>query len=251
MTGENSPLIAMVALHGAVLPDAEQLAAAFAESSEATLENVEAKESTITCDLNGAVAFVSLMPAPIPWPELEGPCATAWWWPEAGENLKDHTDHLIVALMGSEADPATRHVWLSQLVSVVAELTPAAGIYWGAGTVVHEPGDFAEQVAELTPKLLAPQLWIDMRMERCPDGALRYFTTGMQSFGLPEVEIEHTHREPEEVMQFCYGIINYMITGNIAIGDGETVGRTEQEKIPVTHGPSMFEREGDVIKLGF
>ena len=28
------------------------------------------------------------MPAPIPWSNLEGPCATAWWWPDATEKMK-------------------------------------------------------------------------------------------------------------------------------------------------------------------
>ena len=34
--------------------------------------------------LGGNTAAVALMPAPIPWSNLEGPCETAWWWPEAG-----------------------------------------------------------------------------------------------------------------------------------------------------------------------
>ena len=40
---------------------------------------------------------VSLMPAPIPWPELEGPCATAWWWPQATERMRAHIRERIAA----------------------------------------------------------------------------------------------------------------------------------------------------------
>ena len=38
----------------------------------------------------------------------------------------------------------------------------AAGIYWGNGTLVHEPQAFRAQADGLTVEHLVPQLWIDM-----------------------------------------------------------------------------------------
>src|SRR5690348_15763012 len=40
-------------------------------------------DGKLVINAHGGFLAVSLMRAPIPWSELEGPCATAWWWPEA------------------------------------------------------------------------------------------------------------------------------------------------------------------------
>src|SRR5262245_18758106 len=87
----------------------------------------------------GGMAFASLMPAPIPWGDLEGPCQTARWWPEAEEVLRKHTHHFIVSLMGGPDSPIERHVWLTKFVAAVMELSDSAGVYWGSGTLVHKP----------------------------------------------------------------------------------------------------------------
>jgi hypothetical protein len=193
---------------------------------------------------------ISLMPVPIPWSELEGPCATAWWWPEATERMREHESHVIVALMGRAASPVERHILLTHLVSAVAATASAAGIYWGGGTVVHEPIAFQEQSAELTPDNLAPHLWVDMRLEPNEDVSFRYFTTGMESFGCLEIEIDRSRRQPEEILDFGYDIVNYVLMRGAPINDGETFGRSANEKIKVRHKSSMWKRR-TVMKLAF
>jgi len=64
-----------------------------------------------------------LMPAPIPWSALEGPCATAWWWPEATEKMKHHHSHIILALAGESGNLVQRHVTLTHFTAAVAPET--------------------------------------------------------------------------------------------------------------------------------
>jgi hypothetical protein len=248
----SNTLIAMVALNSPRLPEPSRILATLQERCPdcPVPGDMTQKEGTLIFHLDDLMAAATLIPAPIPWSDLEGPCATAWWWPEATEQMSAHKDHVIVALMGASGSPVERHILLTQLVAAIAANADAAGIYWGAGTVVHEPIAFQEQSAELSPDNLAPHLWVDMRLEQNEDGSLRYFTTGMESFGCLEIEIDRSRRQPQEILDFCYGIVSYVLTSGATIRDGETIGRSAKEKIKVYHKPSMWGR-GTAMKLEF
>jgi hypothetical protein len=249
--GSNTP-VAMVALNSPRLPESARILASLRERCPdcPPPSDLTQKDNNLVFHMGDSMAAVSLIPAPIPWSDLEGPCATAWWWPEATERMKAHNSHVIVALMGGSGSPVERHILLSHLVSAVAANADAAGIYWGAGTIVHDPTAFQEQSAELSPDNMAPHLWVDMRLEQNGDGSFRYFTTGMESFGCLEIEIDRSRRPPQEILDFCYGIVSYVLTRGATIGDGETVGRSAEEKIKVRHKPSMWDR-GTAMKLEF
>ncbi len=94
-----------------------------------------------------------------------------------------------------------------------------------------------------------PQLWVDMRVEDNGDGTNRFFTTGMHAFSQLELEIDRTPLDAESLLDVCYPTIDYILTSGVRIRHGETVGRSAEEKIKVTHGPSMFELRDKVMKL--
>jgi hypothetical protein len=253
MPTEPGPLLAMVALSSERLPAVDTLRDAFAarqpewEEATATGEN-----GVLFFALDGEEtrAFVALMPMPIPWDDLEGPCATAWWWDEATEAMQSHTHHVVVSLLGGEGDPVERHLVLTDLVATVTELTDAVGVYWGSGTVVHEPAAFRDAAADLTPDEVIPMLWIDLRIEPLDAGGYRFFTTGLAAFDQLEIEIDRFETDPDDLYEFLVSIVHYVLTSGNTIADGETIGRDADERIAATHEPSMFDRAGPVLKLG-
>lgn len=249
---DSNTIVAMVALNAPCLPEPSRILATLQERAPdcPIPTEVTRKDDTLVFHLGDSIVAVSLMPAAIPWSDLEGPCATAWWWPEATQSMTLHNSHVIVALMSGSGSPVERHILLTRIVSAVAANADAAGIYWGAGTLVHDPAVFQEQSADLSPDRLAPQLWIDMRLEQNDDGSFRYFTTGMESLGCLEIEIDQSRRPPQEILDFCYDIVSYVLTRGATLNDGETVGRSAKEKIKVRHKPSMWKR-GKVMKLVF
>src|SRR6186713_167825 len=48
-----------------------------------SLGKAEKKDITLAFSVGEASVILGLMPAPIPWSDLQGPCATSWLWPEA------------------------------------------------------------------------------------------------------------------------------------------------------------------------
>lgn len=247
----NRILLAMVALNTPSMPPT----AALLESLRAIpgiaidLASVETKGSTIVFGLGKDHAAVALTPTPIRWSDLEGPCATAWWWPEATEKMQNHTSHILVVLAGDTGNLIQRHVTLTHLTATIASHTDAAGIYWGGGTLVHDPQVFTEQAQDLSPDDLPLPMWIDFRVESNDDGSYRLFTTGMKAFNQLEIEIPHSQKSPAEVFDFACSIADYIVTRNPNIEDGHAVGRSETEKVRATHAPSMWDSKITVLQL--
>jgi hypothetical protein len=153
-------------------------------------------------------------------------------------------------MMGGPGTPLERHVWLTKFIGAVTELSDAAGIYWGNGTVVHHPDMFCERAESLTADNPFPLLWIDMRLWQEAQ-SIRFATTGLFAFGLPEVEVDRAACTPDELFAFCGSVVSYVLERGSAIPDGDTIGRSVTEKVKVRHSASMWDRKGDVMKLVF
>ena len=246
-------LLSMVALNTPALPRRQEMLDTLAALSGTTVapEAVEAQESRLAFPWGGNTAAVALLPAPIPWSNLEGPCETAWWWPEAGERMREHNSHLLVALAGESGDAVRRAMALTYLTAAVAAHADAAGIYWGGGAMVHDPPVFLEEARQASPENVPLILWIDFRIEANEDGTLRLFTTGMEAFDKLEIEIPRCRQEPAELFNFACSIAEYILLRGAEIRDGHTVGRCEEEKVPATHAPSMWNNRMTVLRLDF
>src|SRR5690348_15960692 len=80
----SGPVIAFVTLPKRVPLNAEAVLAALRKT-----HGVDTGERTAGGDGDsaavelpgGGILGLGMMPAPIPWTDLEGPCATAWHWP--------------------------------------------------------------------------------------------------------------------------------------------------------------------------
>ncbi|MCA9104583.1 MAG: DUF4261 domain-containing protein [Planctomycetales bacterium] len=250
---EGGPLIGIVAFRDVNIIDPVELVHDFARhvGDINVGTDIEGEEGTISFTLNGNATFLSVQSMPIPWSELEGPCETAWWWPQAAKELSRHQAMVLIALNGQLGTVSERHIQLTRLVAHVSALQGAIGIFWSAAGLVHEPSQFQEIAAGLSPQELEPQLWVDMRVEKNEDGSYRFFTDGLTAFNQPEIEIDYTKRDPDHVYQTCYSVIRQAITSGHQLQQGETIELAPDTIIQVKHAPSMWERDGPVVKLEF
>ncbi len=246
-------MLSMAALDTPSLPALPEMLETLASLSGTKVNDgtLVAKEGSLAFSFGGERAGVTLMPAPIPWSNLEGPCATAWWWPEAGERMQGHNSHLLVALGGEESDPLRRSLALTHLTAAVAAHVDAVGIYWGGGRLVHDARIFQEEARGASPKHLPLHLWIDFRIEANDDGTLRLFTTGMKALERLEIEIPRSRHTAKELFDFAYSISDYLLSRGAEIRDGHTVGRSEEEKVPAAHAPSMWDDQMTVLRLEY
>lgn len=243
-------MLAMVCLSKPVLPQVHALQKALAALGEGpVLEKHEVKDSTLSFEFDGAMGFVSLMPAPIPWEDLEGPCSTAWFWPEATQTLREHRAHLIVALMRHEGDAIDRHLQLTRLVAAAANASNGLGIYWGGAPLVQPRESFAEVAAEAARDNLPLELWVEQRLFSTKEDTISVFTAGMDKLEAMEIEVRETTMEATDAMELVYGIAQYLVLNGNVIKDGDTVGQSDEQRITARHTASDWERPGKVLLL--
>jgi hypothetical protein len=257
-TSMNHPLrwLALVALEEARLPGFEDVAAWYEEHFPAPLKRCSpvlssATENLLALTIGDFTAAVSLVPRPIPWSQLEGPAATAWYWPEASATLRHHAAHLLVALVDEGGRAIEKAMTLTRLVTAVAAASPSVAAFWGPGRLVHSPEAFVEQAVQMSEGNLPLFLWIDFRMEESASGGVRLFTTGLEALGGTELEVRDYGGEAQELLNYAYNIAHYQLDQRKVIRDGDTIGLTEEVQVTAHRGQSMLGGEMEVLQLEF
>lgn len=118
----------------------------------------------------------------------------------------------------------------------------AVGVYWGEGTLVHEPNEFIRQSRSISANDIPGTLWLDVRVEENPDGSFRCFTTGMAPLGFLEIEVQKSDLPPDELIGFVGDTACYIVNNRLHIPEGNTMGRSASEQYKVLHSASMFDR---------
>lgn len=212
---------------------------------------VSSNKGILTFKLDDQLAAVALMPDPLPWSDLEGPCATAWYWPKAAEAMKAHKAHLIVTLSGGRRTVIDRCLLLTALTASVTAVSNAAGIYWGSGTVLQSPAAFLEVASEMKQESLPLRLWIDFRLVRERPGVHSVFTTGMEAFGHMDLEVPKSRQKPEAILDLAFNAAHYLLDNGPVLKDGHTFGTSADQKIKVRHVPSRWGHAGKILSLNF
>jgi hypothetical protein len=180
--------------------------------------------------------FVAYMPAPIP--EGEADSAARYSLGAFGTEAKwrPHVAHLTVALAGIEGKASIETVTcFTRAVAAVAQAAEAYGVYWGSGNVAHDAAFFISGAEEEVPLLL----WSGVSIAR---GAseVSLLTTGLRQFGVPELMVVAKPGAGNEALAYLFDLGGYVVQRGEAIPDGDTVGRTAEEKMRVEYQVSPF-----------
>ena len=242
----------MVALRDDVLPNETALIGWLRDSWSTVppIDNIERRDDVITFDLDGDTVAVSLMPQPVPWSDLEGPCREAWYWPQAAEALRDHRSHVLVVLVPKASQRIDAALSLTRVVAAVTASSQAVGVLWGGGGLVHSPESFVEVARKTSRESLPLQLWVAFGIHREEDGAHSLYTSGLEEFGHMEIEVAHSRRDPRALIDRVFNVALYVLDKGAVLQDGETLGASDDEKIEISHVPSFCHDECTVVRLG-
>lgn len=248
-----NPWLAMVALEDEQLPATNDLAQ-FLRSrwpEEPEIAEVSQKGNVVTFRVGKAAAALTLIPLPIAAPYLTGPCACAWYWPEAAEEMENHQAHIMVMLLDETHDAVGKSMLLTRLVAAIADQSNSLGIFWGPAHLVHSPKALLDTCQEMSRDNMPLYLWIDFRIEREDDGRLRLFTTGLEAFGHQELEVTGYEGQVVSLREAVYNVAHYILEGKKRVEDGHVMGLADQTEITVRHLPSMLDESKPVTRLEF
>lgn len=200
-----------------------------------------------------AHVFLTLMPGPIPWSDLEGPCATSVLWRDAAKVLKPHRAHLLVTLMFDDSrSQIEKSKLLTQVTaSVLATCEAALGVYWCNATLVVQPDLFREFAEKILPHGPPIHIWVDFRIGPNEQGKMSGFTTGLRALGHLEIETQNSPEPASELRDRFEGLIHYLLENGPVIKNGDTIGEDQNERIKAVYSRSAFGHEGQVMRLDY
>lgn len=206
-------------------------------------------ETTRVFSCGDCLAAVSLMPAPIPDGEAEYFAKANYMWPEAEAVTKTHKAHLLVAVLPHGPSAVEAGTLFTKLTASCLKQENAIGVYT-SGTVFQpefyiEVADMMKEDEEALPILD----WVYFGLYRTPKGNNAY-TYGLTTFGRQEIEILESEKTLEELRDFLYQIASYIIGYDAVLQDGETIGFTEEQRLPITLSKGAAV-EGESLKIEF
>ena len=243
--------VSFVLLAEAVPLDGEAIARSHLEHSPRATRLVpeETREDGITClhlqDDSGDVILAPI-PMPIATGEVEAAAALSLASFSSMPGLAPHAAHVIVTFRDlARRSPAAEAQLLAEVTAAVAHVTGAVGVYWGMGHVAHPAAFFIDAVRELNlplPALTGLSIARDGR-------GLSILGVGMEQFGLPNMLVLADKAQGNEAMEFLLDMQGYVLKREKPLPDGDTVGRTAEERFQVSYVPSPTDASVQVVQV--
>ena len=249
------PVISAVLLEGEQFPFAEfQKHLAKTRIGKQPPANFEMdKEGVLTFHAGDELFALIVMPAPYPWSDLEGPCATAWMWPKEtrAASVQRHRTHLLITMMGGSSNPVARRLMLTAVTALAAKQPGVMGVYWPEGTLIHYRRVFVEMATKITSEEAPPlYLWVDYRLFKNRDGTVGLFTTGLRALGHMDMEIPSIDMPPGELREWAMNITYYLLENGPILKDGNTIGVDANHQLRIRHTKSLFGNPETVMRFG-
>lgn len=218
---------------------------------DVSIDNNISIEEPIVIDYNNGKYIISLVHAPVPNEEAVINASTNWMWPEAVEMAKTHQAHLIVSYMGDSSISACQAgVEFVKLCS--ACLQDSHTIALNTNGTVYNP----EMYIDFSEDILKGDLPIfNMLYFGLYDGenGVNAYTFGMNSYNQKlDIEVIDSQQDRESVFYFLLDMASYVISNNVTLCDGETIGFTAEQKLPIQVSAAVCRAlEEETIKIQY
>ena len=212
-------------------------------------EDSENKEKDMLVgNIGDIMVAVALMPAPIPNNEAIDNAKTNYRWKDAVKVAEEHKAHILVSLLG-EPNLVDGAKLYTKIISALTKQENCTGINV-LGTVLNPDmyRDFTKYYEE--NDMFPVENIIFIVLYAAEDNKVSAYTYGMEGFGKKEMEILASSENPEDVYYFLQAIADYVITSDVILQDGETIGFTAEQKISISQSKGVAVN-GTTLKLGY
>lgn len=207
------------------------------------------EDDVIYADVDGYRVVVGLMPAPVPDGEAEYWAKGNYMWQDAVEVTASHKAHAIVAILGKEDDLIEKgKLFVKAVCAMMKQETAVAFYNEGAVFPPKMYLDFAGLLSDGHVPVLN-LVWLGIFSDGKQAGV---YTYGMRRMGKEEMEVyvDADKADFNELREFMLTIASYVLETGATLQDGETIGFTEEQKLPITLSKGVAV-DGDTLKIGY
>jgi hypothetical protein len=198
------------------------------------------REGTSGFSVGGLNVLAALMPMPVPEGEADGATELSLSGLGGSWTLPEHRAHLVVAQQGATAANIEELTTFTRIVAAVVRATNALGVYWGEGSATHHP----EFVVNIAHSELPLPIWVGVSVAKAGD-ATELLSVGMKQVGLPELLLIAPEVDGG-VFEFFYDLLAYVTRRGKQLPEGDSVGRTEKERLKVHYVKSPVDSDAEV-----
>jgi hypothetical protein len=195
-------------------------------------------------------AFVVPVSAPVPDGEADEAARFSISAIGTGWKLPPHAAQLIVTL---RSPPSVSRMdalgCFTAVLGAVSEASGAVGVYWGNAGATHDPAFFISvaQEPDLVSRLM---LWTGVSVSREADDRLSLLSLGMQQLELPDLLLVAPNSvDGNDALATFFDLLAYVVNRGTPIPEGDTVGRTAEERLPVRYVPSPIDASRQVWRV--
>ena len=199
-------------------------------------------------NIGDIMVAVALMPAPIPNNEAVDNAKINYKWKDAVKVAEEHKAHILVSLLG-EPNLVDGAKLYTKIISALTKQENCTGLY--VTKTVLNPDmyrDFTEYYVE--NDMFPVENTIFIGVYKTDNGEINAYTYGMETFGKKEMEVINSLEQPKDIYNLLQAIADYVITSDVILQDGETIGFTAEQKIPISQSKGVAVN-GTTLKLGY
>ncbi len=215
-------------------------------------ENAKMDEENVTAvfSVDNMLATIGLVPAPVPDDEAVQNAGTNFRWKEAVEVTKSHKAHLIVAILSHDEPMVEAGTLFVKLCAACLKQQHVIAINT-AGTVM-EPNYYMGYAKDAIEYGMFPILDLVFFGIYSNDNGktISGYTFGLHTFEKDEIEVLDSRHSASEIFEFLVDIANYVVEQDVILRDGETIGFSEEQKLPITKSKSKV-LDFDTLKIKF
>jgi hypothetical protein len=136
----------------------------------------------------------------------------------------------------------------TSLLAAVTKTSNAVGVYWGEAGATHD-AKFLMSIAEDRDLDARLMLWTGVSTAREADGRLSLLSLGMNQLNLPDLLIIAEKSGGNEALGTFFDFLGYVSKLGKPLPEGDTIGRTENERLPVRYVPSPLDPSKKVWRV--
>lgn len=177
---------------------------------------------------------LNYVPSHISNNEMEYFAQFNYLWKDAVQQTAKHTAHLIVTLSGSGTDSFTKAITMTKVLEscVKSDKENVLGVYTNG--IVYEPEYYCENALDIDEDEIPINDLVWFGYTKTEDGSLRGYTMGLENFDKREIEVLNCKDTPAALIELMTDVAAYVITEDITLSDGETIGFTENQRLYIT-----------------
>lgn len=206
-------------------------------------------KNSIVISSGETLIAVSYMPLPIPNGEAEYYARANYMWHEAENIVKGHKAHIIATVLGEGRDALEKGKLFVKTVSACLDQEYACAVYSDGAVFEPEFYRLAAEVMEDNGLPVMDWVWFGIYRNEKQSGI---YTYGMKKFGKDEMEIyaDGSNADLNEIRKFAVNIVIYVLENNVTLNHGDTIGLTEDQKLPIAKSKGIA-LDGKTLKIKY